>query len=64
MSPRSRLNWMDRSEVEALLYAVGIACYESETTDELRDAVAANIEDGTIPEDALDQYIGQRPTDP
>lgn len=64
MSPRERLNWLDRAEVEALLEGVGIACYESETTDELRDAVMANIEDGTILEEELDPYIGQRPTDP
>lgn len=64
MLTRDRLNWLNRADVETLLEDVGIACYENETTDELRDAVAANIEDGTIDGAALDRYIGQRPTDP
>lgn len=50
----ARINWMDREEVVALLENVGIACYDSESTDELRDALRENVMDGTIelpPED-------------
>lgn len=64
MDVRSRLNWLSRADLETLLEDVGIACYESESNDELRAAVAANIEDGTIDGEALDRYIGARPTDP
>ena len=47
---RERINWLERDEVTDLLESVGIACFDSEATDELRESLAANIEDGTIPD--------------
>lgn len=64
LSTRERLNWLDRSELERMLEDVGIACYEHETNAELREAIAVNIEDGTIPTEELDALIGRRSTDP
>jgi hypothetical protein len=43
------INWMDRTQIVALLENFGFACYDRETTDELRDAVRENVADGTIP---------------
>jgi hypothetical protein len=40
--------WMDREQVVELLEGAGLACYDSETTDELREALAQNVMDGTI----------------
>lgn len=43
---------IDRAACAELLEGAGIQCYDSETLEELREAVAVNIEDGTIePED-------------
>lgn len=42
------INWMDREQIVAILENYGFACYDSESTDDLRDALRANIEDGTI----------------
>ena len=50
---RERLNRLDRSQIVTLLESVSIACYDSESTDELREALAVNIEDGTIDESSL-----------
>ena len=45
------VNWMDRGELEEILAMVGIHSYDEETEsdDELRAAVVANVDDGTIP---------------
>lgn len=42
------INWLDRKQIVEILENYGFACYDSESTDELRDALRANIEDGTI----------------
>lgn len=39
---------LSREECIELLTGVSIQCYDHETTEELREAVAVNIEDGTI----------------
>ena len=47
-----KVNWLKRREIENLLIGVGIQPYDSESTDELREALLANLVDGTItPED-------------
>lgn len=51
-----RARKVSREKVVEALEGVGIACYESESTDELREALVANILDGTLTEDALDGY--------
>jgi len=45
------LNWLSRREIVELLESVGIACYDHEDTETLREALRVNIEDGTIAED-------------
>lgn len=42
------INWMDRDQIVASLEAVGIACYDKESDDELREALRQNVMDGTI----------------
>lgn len=42
------LNWMDRSQLEEILAGVGIQSHPSESDDELKQAIIANVEDGTI----------------
>ena len=42
------INWLSRQEVVALLESVGIVCYDSEGYEELKEALRANVEDGTI----------------
>jgi hypothetical protein len=42
------INWLDREQIVKILENYGFACYDSESTDSLRDALRANIEDGTI----------------
>lgn len=49
------LNWCSRAKLQDILERHGFAVYDSETTEELREAVKVNIEDGTIAEDALDE---------
>lgn len=39
---------LDRAEIVALLESVSIQCYDHETTEELREALRVNIDDGTI----------------
>ena len=46
--PREKLNWKDRGALEAILASVGIESYPNETDEELKDAIIANIEDGTL----------------
>ena len=42
------VNWLDRNKIVELLESVSICCYEGEPTQDLREALVANIEDGTI----------------
>lgn len=44
----SNLNKLSRQEIVELLESVGIACYDSENTEMLREALRVNVEDGTI----------------
>ena len=49
------INWLDRSDIEKILESFGFACYDSETTDQMREALRVNLMDGTIPQWALDR---------
>lgn len=53
-SSHTAINWMDRAEIVSILESAGIACYDHEDTENLREALRANVMDGTIPEDELD----------
>ncbi len=51
MGLRERANWLSREEIVSILETEAcIACYGNETTDDLREALVVNVEDGTIPE--------------
>ena len=56
----SRLNWLDRAEIQEILERWGFAVYDSESTDDLREALQENIEDGTIPEEEIDTVSGPK----
>lgn len=47
-SIHTQINNLSREEIVKILEDYGFACYDSDVTDELRDALKANIEDGTI----------------
>ena len=49
----TKLNWLDRSQLAALLEQYGFAVNASESDDDLRNALRENISDGTIPESEL-----------
>lgn len=49
------VNWMSREEIVAVLEAYGFACYDSETTAQLREALVVNIQDKTIPLNAVEK---------
>lgn len=49
----TRINWLDRTQIVEALEGVGIACFDSETTEDLREALRENVLDGTINPDTL-----------
>lgn len=48
------INWLDREKVVKILEGYGFACYDSESTDDLKSALRENIIDGTIDSSVLD----------
>ena len=49
------VNQLNRSQIETILEEQAcIQCYDSESTEEIREALAINIADGTIELSALD----------
>lgn len=48
------INWLDREKVVKILEEYGFACYDSESTDDLKIALRENIIDGTIDSSVLD----------
>lgn len=48
------LNWMDYGPLKELLEEYGIAVNSSDSEDDLREAVRANLLDGTIPKSRID----------
>jgi hypothetical protein len=47
------INQLSRTQTIAILENHGFACYDSESTDDLEEALRSNIEDGTIDESAV-----------
>jgi len=45
---RARINRMDRAQIVQALENVCIACYDSESTEVLREALLENVLDGTV----------------
>lgn len=50
------INWMDRSQITKILEDYGFAVYDSESTDELREALRNNVVDGTISKSILSEF--------
>lgn len=48
------INWLDRDQIVKILESYGFACYDKESTDDLRDELRNNIADGTIDPSVLD----------
>ena len=51
---RRKINWMSREAIVKLLESYGIACYDTESTEDLEQALFENVYDGTISEDELE----------
>lgn len=46
---QTAINWLERQRIVDILEVnAGIACYDNESTDELRETLRVNIEDGTL----------------
>ena len=56
----SIINFADRERIVELLEQYGFACYDSESTEELRDALRANVDDGTISKTEVESLVGSR----
>lgn len=46
--PRTQINWMERSEIQALLESAGFAVYDNESDEDLREALYQAVEAGDI----------------
>lgn len=53
-SIHTKINWLDRSKIQALLEGNGMAVYDSESTDDLRDTLRECVADGDISPDMLE----------
>jgi len=47
-SIHAAITWMSRDRIQLILESHGFAVYDNETEDSLRDALRANVFDGTI----------------
>lgn len=54
---RECINWLDREQITELLENNGMAVYDSETTDELEDALFQCVEDGDIEEQTIRDLV-------
>lgn len=52
----TRLNWMNYEQLKAILERYGFHISPDESEDDLKAAIIANIEDGTIPEDEIEEF--------
>ena len=48
------INKLDRARIVKIHEDYGFACYDTESTDDLRESLRSNIEDGTIDPVVLD----------
>lgn len=53
VSIAEKLNWLSYDKLSAILESYGFAINHDDSEDTLREAVRVNIEDGTIPEDII-----------
>ncbi len=52
----TRINWMDRSQVEEALTDIGIVTSDSDTTYDLRDTLRQCVMDGDIDKELLPEW--------
>lgn len=52
----TRLNWCNRAQLESILDNISIVCYPSESDQELKTAIIANLEDGTLSMDDIPEW--------
>lgn len=50
------VNWLSREQIVTLLEGNGMACYDSESTDDLRDALRECVANGDISPNDLITY--------
>lgn len=50
----TQINNLSRNQIVKILENWGFACYDSESTDSLKEELRANVADGTIPPGDLD----------
>ena len=50
------INWLSRDQVVSLLEGNGMACYDTESIDDLKESLRACIEDGDISPEDLPTY--------
>ncbi len=47
-STHTTINWLDREKVVTLLEGNGMACYDTESTDDLKETLRQCVTDGDI----------------
>lgn len=57
MDLSTKLNLLDRKDLEDILAAVSIQSFPNETDDDLRHAIKTNVADGTLTEDVVDYFL-------
>lgn len=50
-----KINWLSREYIIELLEGIGVACYDDEPTQLLREALFDSVEAGDIWEDQLEE---------
>jgi hypothetical protein len=48
------VNWLDRQDIVELLEGIGIACYDDEPLQLLKECLVENVESGNIDESQLE----------
>ena len=43
------VNWLSRNQIVSILEAEGFGCYDTESTDDLKEILKEGIEDSSIP---------------
>jgi len=56
----ANLNLLTRRQLEDLFEHYGFAVYAHESTEMLRASLRVNIEDGTIPEEEVEECLSSR----
>lgn len=54
MSIWKKVNWLDRKDIVELLEGIGIACYDDEPMQLLKECLVENVESGNIDESQLE----------